>query len=59
MIQCIEFDETCLMKLLMMYLCVKRKDDVSTVTEERISSKCQKNDKYDVSQSIRGLVKAK
>ena len=58
-IQCINFDETCLMKLLMIYLCVKRKDDVSTVTEERISSKCQKNDKYDVSQSIHGLVKAK
>ena len=38
----------------MMYLQIS-----SEVTEERNFSKCQKNDKYDVSQGIREFVKDK
>ena len=44
----------------MMYLYVKRKDDVSTDQLRRNRRKeVPENDKYDVSQSIRGFVKEK
>ena len=43
----------CVKYVRMMYLQI-----ISEVIEERNSSKCQNNDKYGMSQSIRGFVKA-